>query len=307
MLMAGLLDWTKRWDSELSPSTVEPVAKQGMVAHGRCLRQHDSDVSTLVPEADTNRDDEDDGTASLTSFAPTATWGVESVGQPKLREARSGRKPRYRPHRRAKRRERLSEWEDLKERMFRQSQEEMELDNGRLPLSMMQGLADNLMTIGEDDDDDWFRTCSFCSEGTGGSDPCGEEEEEVDACKGAQSDHIVNHSIESPQPAPSHLTPPQLQPPPARALCGSKRKQMESEFQDRDAAEEESTSRTPSSASCTGYTSQAATAGEYYGPMEAAMKEMLQALQVQVEHLGDLQVSLLRLWLPAWQGSHHTV
>jgi hypothetical protein len=64
---------------------------------------------------------------------------------------------------------------------------------------------------------------------------------------------------------------------------------MESELQDRDAAEVESTSRTPSSASCTGYTSQAATAGEYYGPMEAAMKEMLQALQVQVEHLGDLQ------------------
>jgi len=291
-LMTGLLEWTKRWDAGFLPSTTGALVKLDVVTQSRCLRKHVSDVSTVVPEAGIKEDDEDDGTESLTSISSTATWGVDSSGQSQLGQARSGRKSRYRPHRRAKRRERLLERDVLKERMFRQSLEEVQLENGPLPFSMMHGIAEDLMTIVESDGDDWFKMWCLESEGTVCSEPCCDEKEdkEEDSWQGAQHGHTAANLSASP-----HQTPPA----PASGTGGRKRKQMETEFQDRQAADSECTSVASSHLGCTGYTSQAATAAESYGPMEAAMKNMLQALQAQVLHLGDLRELVHNLGLAA--------
>jgi len=161
VLMAGLLEWTRRWDSDLSRSSLDAMEDraptlgqceglQDGAAHGRRLRQHDSGTSTNVPE--TGEDDDGDS-ASVVSIATTATWDLGSHGQSHVSGSRSLRKPRCRPGRRTRRKERQAEFDALGARLHRQGQDEVELENGRMPLPFLRTMADSLLTIAEEDDE----------------------------------------------------------------------------------------------------------------------------------------------------------
>ena len=140
-LLTQIARWTKVVSMTSAPDRDCPKKQDEPDKSRRVLTQHISNASTRMEDNDNDFEDDD-----AASCATTMTWGNVEKGGAK-------RMPRKRPNRRAKKTDRNREYESLGAFLAKESERELDFDQGRRTSEMHKMLVNGLEAILEDQEE----------------------------------------------------------------------------------------------------------------------------------------------------------